>query len=73
MSLLHLFKRHLSFTNTDPLGAGLLEEIAAEKSEPDAIVLEEYADGEALIDQWAKVAADVEKDPEWFDFAKDEE
>ena len=73
MSLFHLLKHHLSFTHPDPLGGGLAEEIAAEQSEPEAIALEEYADGEALVDRWTHVVEEVEQDPEWFDFAKDED
>lgn len=73
MTFFQHLKHHIAFRSADPLGAGLSEEIAAEKSEPDAITLEEYTDGDALVDQWTHVVEDVEKDPEWFDFANDEE
>jgi hypothetical protein len=66
-----LFNRHVTFKKIDPLGDGLAEEIAAEKNEPDAIILEEGAD-EQLVEQWEAVVKDIEKDPKWFKFADGE-
>lgn len=72
MSLLN-FHHTPSFSEPDPLGNGLAEEIAAEQAEPDAIVLQETPDGQSLSEQWQHVVEEVEQDPDWFSFAEDDE
>lgn len=62
MSLFH----HITFSKSDPLGAGLREDIEQERREADAITLD-APDGDQLADSWAKIVGDVKKDPEWFD------
>jgi len=72
MSLLSKFRRSLSFSQVDPLGGGLAEEIAAEQAEPDAITLEESLDAQLIADQWNQAVEELEKDPDWFNFSNDE-
>lgn len=71
MSLLSKLHHTPSFSTPDPLGDGLAEQIAAERTEPEAITLDE-PDVSNLIEQWNHVVRDIEKDPEWFSFAGDE-
>lgn len=66
-----LFKHHIAFNQIDPLGAGLREEIAVEQEDSDAIALEESVDEEKLSNYWQSVEADIERDPEWFNFTED--
>lgn len=56
---------HIQFKTPDPEDNGLLEEIAAEQMEPEAITLEEV-DGADLQEKWRQIESDIEKDPEWF-------
>ena len=64
---------HISLPTPDPLGGGLREEIVAEQQEPEAIEsLEEGVDEGALTNFWQGVEHDIQQDPEWFDFSKDE-
>jgi hypothetical protein len=72
MSFLQKIHRSLSFSQVDPLGGGLAEEIAAEQSEPEAITLEEQLDGQLLADQWGQAVDELEQDPDWFKFTEDE-
>ncbi|MDB5177869.1 MAG: hypothetical protein JWO61_252 [Candidatus Saccharibacteria bacterium] len=72
MSLLSKFRHSLSFSQVDPLGGGLAEEIAAEQAESDAITLEESLDAQLIADQWNQAARELEKDPDWFKFSNDE-
>ncbi|HET8884246.1 MAG TPA: hypothetical protein VFM68_02140 [Candidatus Saccharimonadales bacterium] len=62
---------HITFTPVDPLGDGLREEIIAEQSESDAIVLEERPDEGELSHYWQSVESDIHQDPEWFTFTED--
>lgn len=66
MSLFH----HVSFKKIDPLDNGLAEEIAAERQESEAIVLDETIDEGELSEYWQTVEKDIEKDPEWFRFTE---
>jgi hypothetical protein len=68
-----LFSHHISFKQIDPLGNGLREEIVQEQLEPEAITLEENVDEGRLSEYWQSVEADIEKDPEWFNFSKDDD
>lgn len=68
MSLFH----HISFTQPDPLGAGLAEEIAAEQSEPEAITLEESLDANELRSSWEQITEELSNDPEWTKLSIDE-
>lgn len=72
MSFLQKFHHRLSLPKVDPLGGGLAEEIEAERSEPDAITLEETLDGQLIADQWAQTVEELEKDPDWFKSSDDE-
>ena len=74
MSLLEKIHHSLRFTQPDPLGGGLAEEIAQEQREPDALTLEELneADGEQLISEWNEISEDLHKDPLWFSEDVDE-
>lgn len=67
-----LFHRSISFSQTDPLGGGLREEIEHEQLEPEAIMLGDE-DGSQLITTWQHIAEDVEKDPDWFQFSDDDD
>lgn len=68
MSLFH----RISFTQPDPLGAGLAEEIAAEQSEPEAITLEESLDANELRSAWEHITDELKHDPEWTKLSVDE-
>jgi len=72
MSFLQKLHHSLSFSQVDPLGGGLAEEIQAEQSEPDAITLEEQLDGQLLANQWGQAVEELEQDPDWFKFTEDE-
>lgn len=61
MSLFH----HLSLSTPDPLGGGLAEEIAEERAEPEAIILEENLDPYELEQTWEHIEEDFEGDAEW--------
>lgn len=65
MSIFQNPKHQIAFSQPDPLGGGLAEEIAAEQAESDAIVLED-SDTSSLSDQWSSVIEEVKKDPDWF-------
>lgn len=67
-----LFHHHVSFSQTDPLGGGLREEIEHEQLEPEAIMLGDE-DGSQLVTTWQHIAEDVEKDPDWFAFSDDDD
>lgn len=56
---------HIQFKKPDPEDNGLLEEIAEERMEPEAITLEDYVNGEELQEKWQEIESDFEKDPEW--------
>ena len=65
-------KRKLAFQPIDPLGDGLGDDIAQEQRESEAIELNEQFDDQ-LASKWDAILEDVHKDPDWFDFANDEE
>lgn len=66
------FSHHtIAFAPADPLGDGLGDEISIEQQEAERIDLREQFDPE-LATKWQEIVDDVEKDPSWFDFAKDE-
>lgn len=60
-----LFGRKISFSQIDPLGNGLREEIAEERLESDAITLEDGVDEGQLSEYWKSVETDLRKDKEW--------
>lgn len=60
----------MKFSEIDPLGGGLAEEIAAEQASPDAIVLEDYIEGDSLQQKWAQVIHDLQEDPDWVAFSQ---
>jgi hypothetical protein len=68
MSLFH----HISLPEIDPLGGGLAEEITAEQQEPEAMILNDGPD-ENLSDSWSHIVEDLKQEPDWFDFAGEEE
>lgn len=73
MSLFTNFRHSLTFTQPDPLGDGLAEEIAAEQAEPDAITLEETPDMQTFTEQWDHMVNDLHNDPDWVSFSNDED
>lgn len=67
-----LFQSHrISFSQIDPLGGGLDEEINKEQQEPEAITLDDVSESE-LTQYWESVESDIQQDPEWFHFSEDE-
>jgi len=71
MSLFQSLFHHISFTQPDPLGDGLREEIVAEQQEPEAITDLSDIDGQELSEFWSDVEKDVENDPTWFHLSED--
>lgn len=69
MSIFH--RSTISFTQRDPLGDGLGDDIAAEQSEADAFQTLSDASGDELASHWSKIVKDIEKDPDWFDFSNE--
>jgi hypothetical protein len=67
-----LFHHHIAFKQIDPLGDGLREEIQQEQMEPESITLEEGVDEGQLSQFWQSVEADIQEDPEWFNFTEEE-
>lgn len=61
----------MQFTQQDPDDNGLIEEIAAERLEPEAITLEEGIDGQRLSASWDTITSDLQQDPEWFKFTEE--
>lgn len=70
MSIL-IHSHHISFAKVDPLGDGLREEILAEQSEPEAIVLEELPSESELTDYFASITQDIQQDADEFDFSEE--
>lgn len=70
LSLRHLL-HHITFTPIDPLGDGLREEIIAEQTEPDRIILEERPDEGELVGYLESITADVKSDNDEFTFSED--
>lgn len=70
-----IFHKHsrIQFDPIDPLGDGLGDDIAAERREPEAIVHDFYdmIDPYALEQRWSAVLEEVQREPDWFDFAND--
>lgn len=65
-------RHHITFDPIDPLGDGLAEDIAAERSEAGAIQdLADPIDPQDLAQSWGALLEEVKSDPEWFDFASD--
>lgn len=62
-----IFHHHIGFNKQDPLADGLGDDIAAEQSEEDRIILKDE-DGAQLTDFWEGVSKNLKKDPDWFDF-----
>lgn len=72
MSLLHPhILHHVTFTPADPLGDGLREDILAEQSESDRIILEERPDEGELVGYLESITADVKSDGDEFTFSED--
>lgn len=65
------FFHHLQFAKVDPLANGLDDDMAHEFDE--AAGTDPLADpsGEQLQENWSKIVADVEQDPDWFTFTDD--
>lgn len=66
-----IFHHTIGFTQPDPLGDGLGDEIAAEQKEPEAFASLEDTPGDVLSEQWNAIVKDIEKDPDWFTFSED--
>jgi hypothetical protein len=72
MSLhLHHLHHHVTFTAIDPLGDGLREEILAEQTEPEHIILDERPDEGKLVGYLEAITADVQNDSDEFTFSED--
>ncbi len=72
MSLrLNQFLRRVSFSPIDPLGDGLREEIIAEQSEPEHIVLQERLDEGDLANYLESITSDIQEDSDGFTFSED--
>jgi len=71
MSLFSLFHHPVAFKQIDPLGDGLREEIEQEQMEPESITLEDGVDEGQLSQFWQSVEADIQEDPEWFNFTEE--
>lgn len=70
--MIFLPHHHIRFNPIDPLGDGLGDDIAAERSEPEAITdLSDPLDAQELAQKWGTLLEEVKEDPEWFDFAAD--
>ncbi len=65
---MNIFHR-IQFEAIDPLANGLGDEIAAERAEPEAIVLSEDLD-ESLADRWQEIVDDAMQDPEFIDMMR---
>ena len=63
MSLFHKVKVH--FSSINPLANGLDQDIAAERAEPEAIVLEENLDPYEIEQTWEHIEEEFEGDAEW--------
>jgi hypothetical protein len=61
----------ISFTPIDPLGDGLREEIVAEQSEPDHIVLDERPGEEDLAAYLESITADIQNEADKLTFSQD--
>jgi hypothetical protein len=58
----------IQFATHDPLDNGLKDEIVAEQSEDNSFRMYDDISGDELTKQWATIAKDIEKDPDWFSF-----
>ena len=67
-----LFHHPIQLPEIDPLGGGLAEDIIAEQESPEAITLDETPNGDALAQEWGEIVDDLEKDPNWFNFAEED-
>lgn len=67
----HQGSHHIGFTPVDPLGDGLREDIIAEQSEPDAIVLEERPDESDLVNYLESITSDIKGDADEFTYSED--
>lgn len=61
-----LFSTRPRFNPVDPLGDGLGELIAQERTEQNRIELTEYANAQELEAIWNQIHQDLVKDPLWF-------
>jgi hypothetical protein len=62
---------HIGFTPVDPLGDGLREDIIAEQSEPDAIVLEDRPDEGELVNYLESITSDIKSDTDEFTYSEE--
>jgi hypothetical protein len=62
---------HVTFTPIDPLGDGLREEIIAEQSEPDRIILEKGLEEGDLVSYLESITTDIKSDADEFTFSED--
>lgn len=68
--MIRLSHHHVRFSPIDPLGDGLGDDIAAERSEPEAITdLSDPINASDLAMSWGALLEEVKQDPEWFTFA----
>jgi hypothetical protein len=69
MSIFH--RTSIKFRTPDPLANGLGDEILAEQREADAFSTLDDTSADELAKHWNSIVKDIEKDPDWFSFAKD--
>lgn len=62
---------HISFNPIDPLGDGLREEILAEQSDPERIVLEERPSEGELVEYLESITHDIEEGADQLTFTED--
>lgn len=68
MSLFKTLKQHIHLPEIDPLGGGLAEEIAYERTEPEHIELDRFEADELLADKWDQAVRELHDDPNWNHF-----
>lgn len=69
-NMIQLPHHRIHFSPIDPLGDGLGDDIAAERSEPEAITdLSDPINASDLATSWGALLEEVKQDPEWFTFA----
>lgn len=66
---MNIFKRSITFSNPDPLGGGLQEQIRAEQQEAREYGFEANFDGDELASSWENTLDDLRQDPDWYDLA----
>ncbi len=64
-------RRSMQFETIDPLGDGLGDEIAAERTSEQGMMSLTDTSVEDLSNFWNSVVEDIRNDPNWFSFTED--